>query len=167
MIVVEPAPTAVGHQWEVALAPVSVLPCQFGDRLFGTAALQPERRLQLAVLEDAILTFHRFFGVERTRSRRLFAEVEDWFASDDADGPFTFVTICDALEIDPDYIRGGLRRWRSLLDIGARRRSPFRRNATPNREWAGANARSNSIARLNSAAAFSKSPVWPQASPRL
>jgi hypothetical protein len=129
VIAVERAPTTAADRWEVELEPVSVLPCQLGDRPFETARLQSEKRLQLAVLEDAVLTFDRLFGVEGTRSRRLFAEVQDWFASDDANGPFTFVTICDTLNLDSDYIRGGLRRWRSLITAAAARTPPFRRTS--------------------------------------
>jgi hypothetical protein len=113
---------------EPELAPESILPVQLGDRLFGTAKVQPEKRLQLAALQDAILTFHRCIGVDSRQSRRLFAEVDAWFASDDAEGPFTFVTICDTLNFDPGYIRRGLDRWRTRAN-GTRRKPPFRRDA--------------------------------------
>jgi hypothetical protein len=98
---------------ESELAPDSVLPEQLRDRSFAGARLQPEKRLQVAVLADAVLTFHRWAGNERTRARRLFAEIEAWFASDDADGPFTFVVICQSLAFDPGYLRRGLRQWRA------------------------------------------------------
>jgi hypothetical protein len=114
---------------EPGLEPESLLPCQFGDRLFGAARLQPEKRLQLAVLQDALLTFHRLLGVDGARSRRLFAEVDAWFAPDEANGPFTFVTVCHTLNLDPDYIRRGLGRWRADANGAARRRPPFRRDA--------------------------------------
>jgi hypothetical protein len=112
-----------------ALAPETILPCQLADRSAGTAQLQAEKRLQLAVLEDAVRTFHRLAGAERHRPGRLFAEVDDWFASDETDGPFTFVTICDTLGIDPDYIRGGLRRWRAR-SAGTPQTRPLFRRAT-------------------------------------
>ena len=112
---------------EPQLEPDTILPAQLADPRFGAARVQPEKRLQLAVLQDALLTFHRLAGVPRTRARRLFAEVDAWFASDEANGPFTFVTICDALNIDPDYVRGGLAQWRA--GDAARRRPPFRRDA--------------------------------------
>jgi hypothetical protein len=116
-----------GDQGEGELAPDTILPCQLGDGLFGAARLQPEKRLQLAVLHDAILTFQRWAGVGRARPRRRFAEVADWFASEETNSPFTFVTICDSLNLDPDYIRDGLRRWRAPVDGAAKRRSRFRR----------------------------------------
>lgn len=116
-------------QREADLAPASVLPCQLGDRLFGAAWLQPEKRLQLAVLQDAVLTFDRLAGVDGVRSRRLFSELDDWFASEETNGPFTFVTICDTLNLDPDYIREGLGRWRARRDGTATRRPSFGREA--------------------------------------
>jgi len=114
---------------ESELAPESVLPAQVYDRPFGGARLQPEKRLQVAVLADAVVTFHRLAGIERTRARRLFAEVEAWFGSDDADTPFTFIGICDSLKFNPTYIRRGLREWRTQLD----ERRPFRRDSNGTR----------------------------------
>src|SRR5262245_38513476 len=113
---------------EAELAPESILPCQLGDSLFGMARLQPEKRLQLAVLQDAILTFHRLVGVGGHRPRRLFGEVDEWFASDDASPPFAFVAICDTLNLDADYIRRGLEMWRERTGV-AIRRPPFRRDS--------------------------------------
>jgi hypothetical protein len=101
------------HLPEAELAPDSILPAQVGDRPFGGARIQPEKRLQTAVLADAVMTFQNWAGVGRPRAGRLFAEVDAWFASDDADGPFTFITICDSLGFDPAYIRRGLRQWRA------------------------------------------------------
>src|SRR5213592_1482877 len=113
---------------ESELAPDSVLPVQLGDSPFGGARIQPEKRLQVAVLADAVLTFHRWAGDGRTRARRLFAEVEAWFASGEADGPFTFIAICDSLKFDPSYIRWGLGQWRAHLEATARQNRSLRRD---------------------------------------
>src|SRR5881628_2454346 len=116
---------------ESELAPESILPAQLDDRPFGGARIQPEKRLQVAVLADAVLMFHRWAGDERVR--RLFAEVDAWFASDDADGPFTFVTICDSLGFDPAYVRRGLRRWRAYVEATAERKWSVRRDGSGSR----------------------------------
>ena len=118
---------------ESELSPESVLPAQLYGTAFGGARIQPEKRLQVAILADAVLTFHRWAGVERARARRLFGEVEAWFASDDADGPFTFGAICDSLEFDPSYIRRGLRHWRGHLETMAKQNPPLRRDSTGTR----------------------------------
>ena len=98
--------------WETDFASETVLPSQFAAR-GGGAEVQAEKRLQSAVLADAILTFRRCVCGASSRAGRLFAEVDAWFESDDASGPFTFVTICDTLGFEPGYIRRGLAAWRT------------------------------------------------------
>ena len=118
---------------ESELAPESILPAQLYDGPLGGARIQPEKRLQVAVLADAVLTFHRCAGDERARARRHFAEVDAWFASDDPNGPFTFITICDSLKFDPGYIRRGLRQWRAHLEATAEQERSLRRNSNGTR----------------------------------
>ena len=121
------------HLPEPELAPDTILPEQLGDRPFGGARIQPEKRLQVTVLADAVLTFRRWAGVEHPRPGRLFAEVDAWFASDDADGPFTFITICDSLGFDPAYIRRGLRQWRTDVEASAEGTWSVRRDCSGSR----------------------------------
>src|SRR3989441_926687 len=120
-------------QREAELEPDILLPSQLVDGLFGASRLQPEKRLQLAVLEDAVLTFERCAGVDGAKPRRLLAEVDAWFASDATDWPFAFVTICHTLNIDPDYVRAGMRRRRAHADVTTKRRPPLRRDANGTR----------------------------------
>ena len=112
---------------ESELMPDSFLPAQLYDTP-GGARIQPEKRLQVAVLADAILTFHRWAGEERSRKRRLFMEAEAWFASDAADGPFAFITICDSLTLDPSYLRRGLRQWCAHLEVAAKKQGSLHRD---------------------------------------
>jgi hypothetical protein len=114
------------HRLEIE--PLSLLPCQFADHDFRATRLRPEAHLQLAVLEDALLTIHRSVGDHRRRARRLLGEVEAWLVSADCHGPFAFITICQALNLEPDYIRGGLRRWWTRMEITARRMPALRRD---------------------------------------
>jgi hypothetical protein len=78
-----------------------------------------ERRLLLAVLEDAIRTYQRYAFANDRRGAAQWAHVEEWFASEDSDWTFSFVAICDILELDASYLRRGLRRFRES-DEGAR-----------------------------------------------
>ena len=94
----------------------SVIPIQFLDRTFHGAALQPEKRLQLAVLADAVETYARSALSAADTNRTVFVETEEWFASESAAGPFSFVAICDSLGFDPGYIRRGLRMSRLRLN---------------------------------------------------
>src|SRR5262249_7133003 len=90
---------------------VSVLPEQVYDPLARRANRQPEAELMRAVLEDALLCFHEGLVREGRRVQRLAREAQEWLFSDDASWPFSFVSICAVLGLDPEYIRRGLKRW--------------------------------------------------------
>src|SRR5262245_62599749 len=86
------------------LGPETILPGQFADLLRGAATILPEHRLMLAVLEDAIRCYQISLNAGGRRSWRRFRETEAWFASDDATYLYSFVTICEALDLEPAYI---------------------------------------------------------------
>ena len=94
------------------LEPETILPSQFFGRFQLDASLQPEKRLMLAVLEDAVGTFQKYVTSSTRRGQRLFAEAEEWFAAPATEWPFSFESICQALGLDAAYLGGGLRRWR-------------------------------------------------------
>ena len=73
-------------------------------------AWTPERRLLLAVLEDAVVTFLRYCNDRTTRGKRLFRETQEWFASPERMSVCAFECICDHLNLDADYLRLGLQR---------------------------------------------------------
>jgi hypothetical protein len=64
------------------------------------------------VLEQAVGIFQRYALAPDGADRLLFANIDAWFASDDTDYPFAFVSICDVLGLDVAYVRSGLRQWR-------------------------------------------------------
>ena len=72
----------------------------------------PERRLRLAVLEDAIRYFQRYVHAADRHGRALYEDALDWFSSPDRSEPFSFENVCQALDLDAEYVRRGLRRWR-------------------------------------------------------
>lgn len=113
------------------LAPAAVLPAQL-EGSFGLGAhLQPEKRLMLAVLEDAVAVYLREAHHPGTGSADFVAACA-WLQSRDGTWPFSFVAICRALELEPSAIRRGLRAWRARQlalppEKRMRTRSPFRR----------------------------------------
>lgn len=72
----------------------------------------PETELMYAVLADALTCFEKRWAGNGRRAQRLAREAAEWIFSDDCEWPFSFLNICTALRLDPDYIRLGLRRWR-------------------------------------------------------
>ena len=93
------------------LVPDPILPDQFAHSRHQHTRRIPELSLMLAVLEDAIRTFSRSAGSRRRRHQRLFAEEAAWFESHDVERPFAFESICDALGLEPAWIRRGLHEW--------------------------------------------------------
>ena len=64
-----------------------------------------------AVLEDALACYRQYAGSRLPRTRQLHQEAREWVASEDRSSLFAFQTICEALEIDADVIRGKLEAW--------------------------------------------------------
>ena len=106
-----PAATSEPIRGGMKLEPETILPVQFFTRVGIGASRQPEKRLMLAVLEEAVRTFQRCASARSRRGQRLFAEAEVWFASDETDWPFSYVNICDALALEVSALRAGLSRW--------------------------------------------------------
>jgi hypothetical protein len=87
-----------------------------------------ERSLVRAILEDALHCYQSYIFARDVRGRRLFAEAELWIMrgspySAPTKPFFSFDYVCDALAIDPDYIRRCLGEWaRSQRAFGAGRK---------------------------------------------
>jgi hypothetical protein len=71
-----------------------------------------EEKLLFAVLTDAIECFQKYLGANAPRRRKLFTEAEAWISRRDRSWPYSFDNICEALSIDPNYLRLGLMQWR-------------------------------------------------------
>lgn len=72
------------------------------------ATRHPEAALMCAILQDAVETFQEQFVRTTQRAKRLGEEAEEWLFSDDFDWVFSFLSICAALDLCPEYIRNGL-----------------------------------------------------------
>lgn len=83
----------------------ALLPAQFYGPRRGNAALEPQKRLMMAILVDAIRCYQRNFAAVTLRKRREFREAQNWLFKDRNDGPFAFDTVCYVLETDPDLLR--------------------------------------------------------------
>ena len=79
----------------------SILP----DQLTPRRKLDPERRLMLAVLHEAVATY---LAVEERSTRANLGEIEAWVASDDTTWPYSFGNLCDALGLDRSAVRRAL-----------------------------------------------------------
>jgi len=99
------------NPWHEQLAGASVLPEQFFSPQTSLCTRRPVAALLRAVLEDALACFQRQFVTKGRRVQRMAQEAEAWFLSDDADWPFSFVSVCVVLGLEPESVRQGLKRW--------------------------------------------------------
>jgi hypothetical protein len=115
----------------IALEPDAILPAQLIGSYRLDASAIPEKRLLLAVLEEAVITFQRYTTSTQRRGQRLFKEAEEWIVSDDVRCACSFQNVCDALGFDSQYLRLGLLAWRDRQRAAntapAPHRHPFRR----------------------------------------
>ena len=92
----------------VGLEPETILPSQYFDRFHRRRQLHGERRLMLAVLEDAVDMYRKHVAARGGRNRQLFLDAEEWIDDDDRTWVFSFLNLCDVLDLDGEYIRRGL-----------------------------------------------------------
>ncbi len=67
-----------------------------------------ERRLTIALLEDAIEFYHEHFLGQSKKGRSIFRETEEWIFTSDDESPLSFQNVCAAIGLNPSYIRAGL-----------------------------------------------------------
>ena len=82
------------------------------ERLHTKKVLQGEGALMLAILENAVEYFQKYLFAHNEIGRKLFQEAEEWLLEKNAGHFFSFESICDTLELHPDYIREGLMSWK-------------------------------------------------------
>ena len=92
--------------------PDAILPVQYYPDQRGGRSQEAVKRLMHAVLADAGRCFQRNIDARNRARRKEFAEARSWLFVDNSCGPFSFLNICDALQVDARAIRRSLIRWR-------------------------------------------------------
>lgn len=100
------------------ISPSVIRPVQFQDMWSRSLARTCEQRLALAVLQQAVTDLLRFRQARRPRFQRLYLEAYQWVAQDDEIWPFSFVNICQTLDLCAFALRA------ELLTVGASPRLP-------------------------------------------
>lgn len=113
-------PDIVSDNFAHLLQPDTLLPSQYFAALKRKGAHEPERRLVIAVLQDAVDCFQKHLRARDRKARQLFLDAEEWIGSEDRSWPFSFENICDLLQINAEYLRKGLMAWkeRELSGLG-------------------------------------------------
>jgi hypothetical protein len=96
-------------------------------------SLSPERELMGAVLEEALADYQRCWKARDKKAMGRFDDAQAWILESDSEWIFSFVNCCEALGIEPDYLRQGLMRWKRAklrrIEVAsvARRQKPPKR----------------------------------------
>jgi hypothetical protein len=98
--------------------PDTLLPAQYFDTFRRKSQLEPEKRLMLAVLEDAIACFQKHVTARDGKGKAIFRDAETWILEEDRDWLFLFDNICEVLAMNPQYVRNGLSRWKEAKLAG-------------------------------------------------
>jgi hypothetical protein len=85
----------------------SILPVQYRDIAGGYRRSDPERDLMFAVLEDGIRCYLAGPRVSK-ELRRRFEEAQSWIMERGDRGPFSFDTLCQTFDIEPERLRSRL-----------------------------------------------------------
>jgi len=92
--------------------PDTLLPVQYFEAMRRKHLLEGEKRLILSVLEDAIECFMKCIDSPTNKGQRLFRDAEEWINLEDKKWIFSFDNVCEMLDINPEYLRRGLRGWK-------------------------------------------------------
>ena len=87
----------------------------------------PEKKLAAAVLGAALLEVRDHHN--DLSYRRRVAEDLDWILADDHEWPFSFVRLCELFDLEPQYVRGIVRRWQISSNGRSQRQVSVHRHA--------------------------------------
>ena len=103
-----------------------LLPDQYADLLKRSTVIDGEKKLMLAVLDDAIRCYLRNVNSKSGKRRGDFIEVKKWFQAGGGEvrswrvNVFTFENLCATLGLEPPYVLARLRTL-TIEDLPARR----------------------------------------------
>jgi imidazolonepropionase-like amidohydrolase len=92
--------------------PDTLLPIQYFEAMRRKHLLEGEKRLVLSVLEDAVECFMKCIDSPTSKGQRLYRDADEWINLEDKHWVFSFDNVCDMLDINPEYMRRGLKGWK-------------------------------------------------------
>ena len=92
--------------------PDTVAPHEYFDTICRKALWQPEKELMYAILEDAVGCFQNYLFARNKKGRELFLGAETWINGEESNSVLSIDNVCERLDLDPECLRSGLRRWK-------------------------------------------------------
>ena len=93
--------------------PDTLLPDQYLETFRRKLHLEPEKKLMLAILEDAVACYQKYIFAREGKGKILFSEAEEWIMEPKGDWLFSFDNVCETLGFEPAYLRQGMKKWRA------------------------------------------------------
>jgi hypothetical protein len=86
--------------------PVMVIPEQVAEETRRAAMFRTsEGRLCLAILQNALDEYQTNIHAVTKSKKCIFQEAKAWFFSDDKEHTFSFISICNFIDIEPSNVR--------------------------------------------------------------
>ena len=101
---------------DLEIVPEIMVPEQFNAP---NTLASPEKRLMIAVLEDAIRRF-QMQAAGKEEPHALSRQAKQWIISNDVVWPFSYLNICDTLGVDASALRKALLCWEETHRAGTR-----------------------------------------------
>ena len=92
--------------------PDTLLPDQYLDTFRRKLHLEPEKKLMLAILEDAVACYQKYLFARDSKGKALFHDAEEWVEETGTGSVFAFDSVCETLGLNPDYLRRGVAEWK-------------------------------------------------------
>jgi len=104
-----PASLIAVHDTGKLFEPDTLLPNQFYAMFKNSQYREPERRLMVAILEDAVSCLSADQRRCNLKQRKQYEEAKAWVSADEeSEWIFSFKNICEVLGMNPSYLRRGL-----------------------------------------------------------
>jgi hypothetical protein len=116
-----------------------VAPDQYLEIFSRSSTLEPEKELMLAILSDAIECILKYCDQPIPLRAKLFHDAREWLFDHDERDPFSFLSVCEILNLDPSYLRRGISekmRAKSVDAVNFARRSVRMNRLDPQNEVA-------------------------------
>ena len=98
--------TCIAH--EETLVPDLALPIQFQQIWHEPSEVAPERALAVGVLWQAVNDLRTYRSARWGKRQRLYMDAYRWVMSNDRAWPYSFVNICEAVGLSPQFLRAEL-----------------------------------------------------------
>jgi hypothetical protein len=132
--------------------PDTLLPDQYLDTFRRKLHLEPEKKLMLAILEDAIACYQKYLFARDSKGKALFGEAEEWVEEVGGTSVFSFDSVCETLGLNPDYLRRGLTNWKKSALAERTQARVYQLTPRPQKQRRGVGVPRRSARRLRRAA---------------